>query len=76
MYDCRLFLKQQELLNNPNVSQVFFLSLSQEFVTSRTTTSQAVVELTRLMETSINKISAIPDVLFFSFFKTWVYFLR
>ena len=45
-------------------------------MTSRTATSQAIEVFTHLTETIINKIPAIPDASFFSFFETWISFLR
>ena len=75
MQDFRDYLKQQELSSTPTLSQVL-QSLSSELMTSRAATSQALEVFTRLTETTINKISAIPDASFFSFFDTWISFLR
>jgi hypothetical protein len=75
MKDFRDYLKQQELSSNPTLSQVL-QSLSKELMSSREATSQAIEVFTRLTESTINKISAIPDASFFSFFDTWISFIR
>ena len=75
MKDFREYLKQQELSSNPTLSQVL-QSLSKELMSSREATSQAIEVFTRLTESTINKISAIPDASFFSFFDTWISFIR
>ena len=67
MQDFRDYLKQQELSSTSTLSQVL-QSLSSKLMTSRAATSQALDVFTRLTETTINKISAIPDASFFTFF--------
>ena len=75
MTDCQQIIDEFRSTGHPSMSQVL-QSLSTELMNSRAATSQALEVFTRLTETTINKISAIPDASFFSFFDTWISFLR
>ena len=63
MKDCQQIINEYRSTGHPSMSQVL-QSLSTESMTSRAATSQTIEVFTRLTETTINKILAIPDASF------------